>query len=144
MSVAQAYLLAAFTLSKTKQSETAAAQYSEAINYYGDKANYYTGLLKSITENKASSPSLLATTLDSQIASQDPAIKTLAEKLDSLTKLQSYPIPSTTRQESVAVYARLYKTYQDLIAEAATQKQVVFYSYLNQSHFGLTRLYDNQ
>lgn len=143
MSVAQAYLLEAFSLTKTKQSETAAAQYSEAINYYSGKAKHYTDLLKSISENKTSSQSLIAA-LDSDMANQHANIKTLAGKLDSLTKLQHYPVSPSTLQESASVYASLYKNYQALISEAATQKQLVFNSYLNQSNFGLTRLYDNQ
>jgi len=144
MSVAQSYLLEAFTLTKTKQNDNATEKYNEAISYYGNKTNYYDNLLKTIKENNPSSPSVLNIKLDEDIIKEHADIKTLAEELNSLTKLQSYPLSKNTLQQSAVMYSRLYKVYLDSITEAVTKKQFVFNSYLNQSNFGLTRLYDNQ
>lgn len=142
MSVAQAYLLEAFTLTKTKQNEIATTKYNEAISYYGNKTNHYNDLLKTIKENNSATP--LNTILDDSFFKDHADIKTLAEKLNNLTKLQGYPLSPNTQQQSANVYARISKAYIDLVADAVTKKQFVFNSYLNQSNFGLTRLYDNQ
>lgn len=142
-SIAQAYLLEAFTLNKAKQNDAATVQYGEAINYYSDRANYYNKLLKTINEQSQVAKTLPTLELDSELLKEHVDISVMAEKLSSLSKLQGYSLSQNTLQQSATVYARLYKNYMDAMTEAVTKKQFVFNSYLNQSNFGLTRLYDS-
>ncbi|HWV16200.1 MAG TPA: hypothetical protein VN030_12285 [Cellvibrio sp.] len=140
MSVAQAYLLEAFTLAKTQQPDAATAKYTEAINYYGNKVNYYSNLLKSLNENATGN----AFKQDETILSEHGYLKTQAEKLDSLARLSGYPLSPQALQQSANLSARLYKIYRELSQEALNKKQAAFNNYLSQSNFGLTRLYDSQ
>ncbi len=147
MSVAQAYLLAAFTLTKIKQSATASASYAEAINYYEQKTNFYEGLTNEIKNNSsAGQPLLINTALINKISAdsenEEPELRLLAEELSTLNRLSGYSLAPNTLLQINKLYGNIFLAFLAKANDVVSKKQLAFNSYLNQSRFGLTRLYD--
>lgn len=142
MSVAQSYLLNAYTLTKIKQNKSASVGYTEAINFYQQKANYYTEIINDITEHNDANPQALIAKISA--ANTESEATKLVQEMLSTSVLLNQALSAPAQSQLNRAYTMLY---QQLLATASnefTQKQTVFNSYLNQSRFGLTRLYDSQ
>lgn len=146
MPVAQSYLLAAFTLTRLKQNETASVSYTEAINYYEQKTNFYDGLANEIKNSSSASQMSAASLLINKIctdnAKEEPELSLLAEKLNTLNRLNRHPLSPNTLLQINKAYGNIFPPFLAKANEVIAKKQLVFNSYLNQSRFGLTKLYD--
>jgi hypothetical protein len=142
MPVAQSYLMAAFTLTRIKQNETASVSYTEAINYYEQKTNAYNGLSNEIKNNNPASQTLLITKISSDIKNEEPELNLLAEELNTLNRLNGYSLSPNTLLLINKAYNNMLPVFLAKANEVVTKKQLAFNSYLNQSRFGLTKLYD--
>ncbi len=142
MSVAQSFLLSAYTLSKIKQNKSAVVSYSDAINFYERKFNLYASVIDDIVaQNKVSQQELTTRIRDLNTESE---VTKLIEELSIIGVLLSENLSPAIHHSLTAAYST---TYQNLLTQAKKQflqKQTIFDSYLNQSRFGLTRLYDAQ
>ncbi|MES2673533.1 MAG: hypothetical protein V4660_04805 [Pseudomonadota bacterium] len=142
MPVAQSYLMAAFTLTRIKQNETASVSYTEAINYYEQKTSFYDGLANEIKTNNPANQTLLVNKILTDIEKEEPEISLLAEELNTLQRLNSYSLSPNTLIQISKLYGNMLPTFLAKTNEVVAKKQLAFNSYLNQSRFGLTKLYD--
>lgn len=142
MSVAQSYLLAAFTLAKIKQSSTASTSYTEAINYYEQKNNFYENMLNEIKGNSASNPSLLVNKISADFEKEDPELNLIIEQLKTLGFLSGQSLSSNNLLQINKLNSGLYAVFLAKAEDVVAKKQTAFNSYLNQSRFGFTKLYD--
>ena len=142
MSVAQSYLLASFTLTKLKQSTTASASYAEAISYYEQKTNFYDNLLNEIKSDNLANQPLLINKINADIQREEPELSLLGEELTILNTLKEHSLAPNTLLQINKLYGNIFLAFLSKANDVISKKQLAFNSYLNQSRFGLTRLYD--
>jgi len=141
ISVAESYLLSAFTLRQLGQHEAALASYQEAVAYYSALDKKQAAVFSDIT-NK---PSILSSTEDIFLRSEsrnDKQLRQLAEKISLVANLLNQPLASNRitalTNSKIALEKRYFTTARQLLA--AEQEAIT--SYLSQSKFGLATLYD--
>ncbi len=142
ISVAESYLLSAFSLVQLKQNKTASASYTEAITYYEQQAALYNSLSKNVATPAQLSPQqrhYLHTELQDH-----PTINALRTKRQNIEFLQSQPLSASTARAVNGLAAQLDHAYLAAVREVLEKKQTVIDSYLSQSRFGLARLFDTQ
>ena len=142
MSVAQSYLLNAYSLTKVNQTAEASASYTEAINYYDKKTNFYENLLSDIKNSTPATQPQLISRINQAIEKQEPELTLLEAQLITLSKLNSDSLSTNTRLQIDKLYSSIFLVYLSKAADVMTKNQIAFNSYLNQSRFGLTKLYD--
>lgn len=150
----EAYLLMPFFYEKTQQLATASLGYSQASGYYQDKIDSMNDLIKS--------PLIIEKSL---LAMNKNAVMTIAnaDKSTRVDFLASYPKYFFTQRPNVLhfkdwltrlnntklsqEFTALHQEYEELtinMAKSIMQNRVAqLSSYLNQSRYGLARLYDN-
>jgi hypothetical protein len=143
ISVAESYLLSAFTLVQLKQDKTASASYTEAITYYEQKSAHYDALLKALASGHRQLNDAQRERIHHE-AAQDPLLLALARKHNNLQQLLTRPLSNPTTQRLKELTNRIANAHAEVAREILTQKQSAIDSYLSQSRFGLARLYDAQ
>jgi hypothetical protein len=140
--VEQAYLMTAFTLTKLKQNKSAAAAYADAQMYYEGKVNLFSNIsnqLISVTNNDMPA---LVNNLTSAGFKESPEGIAYAWQLKTLIKLLSYPISEKAKADISTSYSKILTAYQTSTKNNLEARLSVLNSYLNQSRYGLTKLYD--
>ena len=140
--VEQSYLMAAFTLTKLKQNKSAAAAYAEAQLYYEGKVNLLSNISNQIASSAGNDMLTLISVLSKEGIKESPDGMAYAWQLKTLAKLLSYPISEKAKSDISATYSKILAVYQTNTKSNLDAKLSVLNSYLNQSRFGLTKLYD--
>jgi hypothetical protein len=143
MSIAQSYLLHAYTLTKIKQNAEASASYTEAIGYHEQKTHFYDSLLNDIKNTTPATQPMLISKISLAIEKQEPELSLLEAKLIILSKLNGSSLSQNTLLQINKLYGNTLSVYLSKAADVMTKNQVAFNDYLNQSRFGLTKLYDS-
>jgi hypothetical protein len=138
--VEQSFLMAAFTLTKLKQDKSAAAAYAEAQVYYEGKVTLFSGMASQLTTNNDIQS--LVNNLTKEGFKQSPEDIAYAWQLKTLSKLLSYPISEKAKADISTSYSKILSAYQTSTKNNLDARLSVLNSYLNQSRYGLTKLYD--
>lgn len=140
--VEQSYLMAAFTLVKLKQNKSAAAAYAEAQTYYEGRVNLLSNITNQLGSQTNNDPHTLIASLIKEGFKESPESIAYAQQLKTLAKLLSFPLSEKAKSAISTAYARTMNAYQTNTKNNLDAKILVLNSYLNQSRFGLTKLYD--
>lgn len=140
--IEQAYLLAAVSLSKLKQNTGAANAYTEAENYYGTELNNLSNIQKKIESPETNNWQSINSDLSQQNIANTPDTLALTKQLEILNNLLAYPISEAAKSNLGNVYSQLFQIYKADAKVRLDKKTIEFNSYLNQSRFGKTKLYD--
>lgn len=142
ISVAESYLLSAFSLVQLKQNKTASASYTEAITYYERLLALYSALSKTLATPAQLSPEQRKSLA---IELRDHSeIQTLAGRQQLLNFLQSQPLSANTAKAVDALALRVNQAYVEQVRVLLDKKHTIIDSYLSQSRFGLARLFDSE
>ena len=137
----QSYLLSAFSLAKLKQEKSAADAYAEAITHYeqqiGDLSAINTQLDESNLDTNKITSNLIAKNI--KVTPENAALKNQMHLLQSLL---SYQLSETTTAAIARSYTQLMEAYKSDTREKVNDRLAILNTYLNQSRFGLTKLYD--
>ena len=140
--VEQAYLMAAFTLTKLKQNKSAAAAYADAQMYYEGKVNLFSNIGSQLTSLNNNDVQGLVNSLTKEGFKESPEGIAYAWQLKTLIKLLSYPISEKAKADISTSYSKILSAYQTSTKNSLDARLAVLNSYLNQSRYGLTKLYD--
>jgi tetratricopeptide (TPR) repeat protein len=140
--IEQAYLLSAVALSKLKQNASAANAYTEAENYYGMALNGLSDIAKQIDSPTSNNWQSIALDLNQQNVAETSDSLALTKQLEVLNNLLAYPISEASKSNLSNVYSQLFQIYKTDAKDRLDKKTTEFNSYLNQSRFGKTKLYD--
>ena len=145
--VYESHLLMPFLYEKTHQLGTASMGYSKAINYYQDKVNELERIIAKPLPVDPISNELAATELTTFQALNIDLTQHYPENyFRNRRAIQAY-LPYMREQKLLAEYNLLYTEYQQLSdtmhKDILQQRVDKLNSYLNQSRYGLARLFDN-
>jgi len=140
--VEQSYLMAAFTLVKLKQNKSAAAAYAEAQVYYEGKVNFFSNIENQIANLSDNDLQPLIINLTKEGFKESPESNAYIIQLNTLSKLLSYPLSERTKSNISIAYTKTIAAYKATTKTNLDSRLSVLTSYLNQSRFGLTKLYD--
>lgn len=143
ISVAESYLLGAFTLRQLGQHEAAMAGYQEAVAYY-----------QQLDQKQAAAfASLAARPINLQLndsifirpeARHNKHLHRLFEKVGIINSLLAQPLSTSRSSALTTIKLTLEKDYQTLAQTLLAKEQESIQSYLSQSRFGLATLYDGK
>jgi hypothetical protein len=133
--------MSAFTLAKLKQNKSAAAAYAEAETFYENRANVFSNTLNQLTTNTNDWQSV-AQLFSQHGIKESPEALASTDQLRVLGKLLNYPISDKTKSIISNAYSKILASYQLNTKNDIDKKLGTLNSYLNQSRFGLTKLYD--
>lgn len=141
ISVAESYLLSAFTLSQLGRTTSASAAYAEATAFYQhylarleQGANQVTQL---IIDNPDQLVKMMAATPAAELELWHERIKMLAHVRENVDNAEAREVLLSLRHDIVRVLAE--RTHEVLNA-----RRQIIESYLNQANFGLATLYDSK
>lgn len=143
ISVAESYLLVAFTLRQLGQSDAALTAYQEAIDYYSTLLPKQKDTISSITHNPTEDL-LISNVFLRPETRNNKQLNQIVEKITIISNLQKYSISSNRTNELVAAKKILEKEYTSLTQELLNIEQESIASYLSQSKFGLATIYDGK
>lgn len=145
LSVDESYLLIPYVYEKLQQELTVTASYSEAMNYFQKRID----TLDAIAQQHADFTSTTYDENTSSIHIQNNSFdygKTYPESFITnyhhLNNLLSNTENKKIRTRIEKLIARYDTTFQKILGELVTQRKKYLQSYLNQSRYGLARLYD--
>lgn len=142
ISVAESYLLTAFTLRQLRQYDKASDAYQQAIDYYADLQQQQAALVSRFhTYAQTDSNTFSFLRPESQ---QNKPLQMLAEQLNLLTDLANYPLADSLKQSLRHSQSQLQAEYADIALSLLQREQQTIASYLSQSKFGLAAIYDEQ
>lgn len=143
ISVAESYLLSAFTLRQLGQHEAALESYQAAVVYYSTIDKTQTDLLSSIINRSATIPQPQQIFLRSE-SRDDKKLRNLEEKINLITDLQAQQLPNDRVAALTNTKISLEKSYLLAAQQLLTSEHEAIKSYLSQSKFGLATLYDGK
>ena len=146
LSVDESYLLVPYVYEKLQQELTVTTTYTEAMNYYQRR----TANLKDISNKKSDFSKLLFNANTSSFIMENNNFDYTNRYPDSFIKNYERLIEFKGVTKSKKIQSKINKlienfdkTYQQIVADLANQRIEYLKSYLNQSRYGLARLYDN-
>jgi len=146
LSVDESYLLVPYVYEKLQQELTVTTTYTEAMNYYQRR----TANLKDISNKKSDFSKLLFNANTSSFIIENNNFDYTNRYPDSFIKNYERLIEFKGVTKSKKIQSKINKlienfdkTYQQIVADLANQRIEYLKSYLNQSRYGLARLYDN-
>ncbi len=146
LSVDESYLLVPYVYEKLQQEMTVTTSYSEAMNYYQQRITQLDNIAAqhsnfSRTRYLEKTASLVVEKNSFDYGSKYPEsfIKNYQHILDFENSTQNTKIKKKTQ----TLISKYDSTYQKIIADLANKRKESLRSYLNQSRYGLARLYDN-
>jgi len=146
LSVDESYLLVPYVYEKLQQELTVTTTYTEAMNYYQRR----TANLKAISNNQSDFNKLLFNPETSSFIIDNNNFDYTNRYPDSFIKNYKRLIEFKSVSKSKKILSKINKlikrfdtTYQQVIVDLANQRIEYLKSYLNQSRYGLARLYDN-
>lgn len=143
ISVAESYLLNAFTLRQLGQYDDALAAYQEAVVYYSDLHNQQTNTISNLNEQKISLQ-LINSIFIRPESRNDKQLRHFVEKINIIADLLNYPVSSITKTQLTNTKILLEEEYVNLAKKILRSEQESIASYLSQSKFGLATIYDGK
>ncbi len=143
ISVAESYLLNAFTLRQLGQYDDALAAYQEAVVYYSDLHNQQTNTISKLNEQRISLQIINSIFIRPE-SRNDKQLRHFVEKINIIADLLNYPVSSITKTQLTNTKILLEKEYVNLAKTILRSEQESIASYLSQSKFGLATIYDGK
>lgn len=146
LSVDESYLLVPYIYEKLQQEITATSTYSEALKYYQQRMNALDALAASDAvlndlEYKKETSSLIVQNNNLDYGSRYPeSFMTDLQQLKKFNKINNDP---KIKNKISKLITQFNSTLQKIIADLINERKEYLKSYLNQSRYGLARLYDN-
>jgi len=146
LSVDESYLLVPYVYEKLQQELTVNTSYTEAMNYYQRRINKLDKI--SAKHNDFASISYNAETMIILLQKNnlDYGSKYPASFISNFKQLHKYLEISKSekiKRKLTSLIKKYDVTFQKIINDLAAQRKEYLRSYLNQSRYGLARLYDN-
>lgn len=146
LSVDESYLLVPYLYEKLQQELTVAASYTEAMNYYQRRierlnniSNQHTDF--STIEYDEDSSIFIIQNNSLDYGKQYP--ESFIHNYQQLIKLSSISNNKKLKKKIDALISKHDNVFQLILIELITQRKEYLKSYLNQSRYGLARLYDS-
>ena len=143
ISIAESYLLRAFTLRQLGQHEVALAAYQEAVTYY----------LQLDKKQSVAFSDLASKPVDLQLnenifirpeSRHNKQLRQLFEKISIVNNLLAQPLANSRINTLTNIKMTLEKNYRTIARNLLAEEQKTIESYLSQSRFGLATLYDGK
>jgi len=146
LSVDESYLLVPYVYEKLQQEMTVTTSYSEAMNYYQQRIELLDDITVqhlnfSKTKYIKKTMSLVIEKNSFDYGSKYP--KSFIENYQHIIDFKAYTSNSKIKRKTQKLISKYDSTYQKIIADLADKRKESLKSYLNQSRYGLARLYDN-
>ncbi|HSC66709.1 MAG TPA: hypothetical protein VLC79_03390 [Cellvibrio sp.] len=141
ISIAESYLLGAFTLRQLGQQEAALAAYQEAVAYYQQLNSKQSAELTNL-ETKPIDLQLTKTIFIRPESSKNKQLNELLERIVITNDLLAQPLSGNRVSALTNIKASLEKKYRLVAKKLLVEEQKSIESYLSQSRFGLATLYD--
>ncbi len=146
LSVDESYLLVPYVYEKLQQEITVTTSYTEAMNYYQrrismlDKVStQHADFLNLKYRQKASNFIIQSNNFD--YGSQYP--ESFINNYRRLNEFNNVAVNSKIKNKISKLITRFDTTYQNIVSNLSRQRIDYLKSYLNQSRYGLARLYDS-
>lgn len=143
ISVAESYLLSAFTLRQLGQHEAALASYQEAVAYYSAIDKRQAAALSSLATQPNTIPVNESTFLRPE-SRNDKKLHHLTEKINLVAALLTQPLSSSRITALTNSKIALERDYLTTAKNLLATEQEAITSYLSQSKFGLATIYDGK
>lgn len=146
LSVDESYLLVPYVYEKLQQELTVTTTYSEAMNYYQQRISQLDNISSKHSDFnkllfKSKTSSFIIENNDFDYANRYP--ESFIKNYKRLLEFKSISQSKSIKGKINKLLKRFDKTYQQVVADLASQRKEYLKSYLNQSRYGLARLYDN-
>jgi len=146
LSVDESYLLVPYVYEKLQQELTVNTSYTEAMNYYQRRIKELDNIISrkadlskvSYSENTMS---ISVKNNNFDYSSQYP--ESFIKNFNRLNYFKNMSKASKLKNKISKLTSRYESVYQKIINDLAAQRKENLRSYLNQSRYGLARLYDN-
>ena len=145
LSIDESYLLVPYVYEKLQQELTVTASYTEAMAYYQQRintleniSNLHTDFLSTQYNEKTASLIIENNSLDYDIRYPESFINNYRLLIDYLSVTKDLKLKLRIK----ALITKHDAVFQEIIGDLLKQRQEYLKSYLNQSRYGLARLYD--
>ncbi|MFK5893307.1 MAG: hypothetical protein QM504_08815 [Pseudomonadota bacterium] len=146
LSVDESYLLVPYVYEKLQQEITVTTTYTEAMNYYQQRM----ALLDSIANEHADFAELKYNQTTSSFILQNNNFdygnsypESFIKNYQRLNEFSTLTKSSKLRNQISKLTDKFDQMYNDIISDLSSQRKEYLKSYLNQSRYGLARLYDS-
>jgi len=146
LSVEESYLIVPYVYEKLQQELTVTSSYTEAMQYYQARIK----TLKSISPEHVNFNSMSYNENTSEIVIQDNSFDygslfpvAFLNNFKLLEELRKSTKNKSLKTKTIRLLASYNNTYKDIISTLVNERVKFLKSYLNQSRYGLARLYDN-
>lgn len=143
ISVAESYLLSAFSLRQLGQHEAALAAYQEAVTYYQLLEQKQSAAYSNLA-NRPVNLQLNESIFIRPESRKNKQLRRLFEKIAIVNSLLAQPLSNSRINTLTTIKTTLEKNYQTLGQKLLSKEQESIQSYLSQSRFGLATLYDGK
>ena len=146
LSVDESYLLVPYVYEKLQQEMTVSTSYTDAMNYFTKRMHKLDKMSAKHIDFKYLDYDQKTMSLNIQNNSFNYGNKYPESFLNNFNQLYEFQKISKNSKFKKRISKLLSKydaTYQDVISDLADQRQGYLKSYLNQSRYGLARLYDS-
>lgn len=140
MSVAESYLLSAFTLAQIGRTTSASAAYAEAMAFYQHYLARLEEEASTLSESKIAEPIQLVSILPTDSAAD---LLLWHERLEILEHIRRAIHNRDLQRELQSLEHELSIALGKRVHQGLDARRQVIESYLNQANFGLAALYDN-
>jgi len=146
LSVDESYLLVPYVYEKLQQELTVTTTYTEAMNYYQRRSDN----LENISRNHSDFNKLIYNQKNSAFIVDNNNFdyknnypESFINNYKRLNEFKNVAKSKSIKNKISNLIKRFDNTYQQVITDLANQRNEYLKSYLNQSRYGLARLYDN-
>lgn len=144
LSVAESYLLSAFTLDQLGQTRTASAAYTEATAFYQQTLSRCEGLVARIRASDTAPWNAVEEVFPVISPARRAELLELLDKTEMVDALIEARLGSHLAQNLEALHRDLSTALLEKAVEAIEERKRVVQSYLGQANYGLAQLYDSQ
>ena len=146
LSVDESYLLIPYVYEKLQQEITVTTAYTEAMNYYQQRIN----TLEEISSKHISSDYLEYNKESSHLIIQNNSFdygnrypESFIKNFQLLKNFLDTASDTRLKNKITKLITQFESTFQNIISDLANERKEYLKSYLNQSRYGLARLYDS-
>jgi tetratricopeptide (TPR) repeat protein len=140
--VEQSYLLAPLALGKLKQEKSAANAYAEAESFYTNRISDLSKITSMLNDENSVNWADINQKLDGLDTPDSVNSQAIAKKLKLLSGLLSSNSVPNSAPKIQQLYSQILATYVADSKSRISGKNQTLNNYLNQSRFGMTKLYD--
>ncbi|MFK5949310.1 MAG: hypothetical protein QM500_11145 [Methylococcales bacterium] len=146
LSVDESYLLVPYVYEKLQQEITVTTTYTEAMNYYQRRMNRLDNISKqhaefSNIEYNQNTSSFVIQNNSFDYGNSYP--ESFIKNFQRLNEFKNITNNTKIKKKILKLLSKFDSVYQDIISDLSRQRKEYLKSYLNQSRYGLARLYDS-